>query len=176
MGWSVRDRQNRTLIREAFLRSLLVFCGWSVHAKFAKLAAAGMVGYRDLPRDFFATRFWQKLLYCADVVLIRFGHSLSVLPMAIEHSEGPSLAVRPCKDRSGWYVEAWWLKRPLEQIGHFHTHGDARKWIEFESISYFVLREIESMIRQRSGSGATPESALDAPPLSSRGPPSEAAA
>jgi hypothetical protein len=64
----------------------------------------------------------------------------------------------------------------LEQIGHFHTHGDARKWIEFESTSYFVLREIESMIRHRNGSGAMPESAPEAPPSSSRTPASEAAA
>jgi hypothetical protein len=64
----------------------------------------------------------------------------------------------------------------LEQVGHFHTQGDARKWIEFESTSYFVFREIESMIRHRGGSGVMPESAPDAPPLSLRPPASEAAA
>ena len=52
--------------------------------------------------------------------------------MATTNSEGPCLAVRPCKDRSGWYVEIWWLRRPLEEIGHFHTYGDARRWIELE--------------------------------------------
>ena len=67
--------------------------------------------------------------------------------MATTNSEGPCLAVRPCKDRSGWYVEVWWLKRPSEEIGHFRTHGDARKWIEIESACYFALREIESMMR-----------------------------
>jgi hypothetical protein len=87
--------------------------------------------------------------------------------MATTISEHPRLAVRPCDDRSGWYVEAWWLKRPLEKIGRFPTHGDARKWIEFESTSYFVLREIEAMITRRV-SGAMPEGAPDAPPLSSR--------
>ena len=61
------------------------------------------------------------------------------------------MAVRPCKDRSGWYVEVWWLKRPSEEIGHFRTHGDARKWIEIESACYFALREIESMMRPRGG-------------------------
>jgi hypothetical protein len=64
----------------------------------------------------------------------------------------------------------------LEEIGHFHTQGDARKWIELESTSYFVLREIESMIRHHGESGAMRESAPDAPPLSLRPPASEAAA
>jgi hypothetical protein len=96
--------------------------------------------------------------------------------MATTNSEGPCLAVRPCKDRSGWYVEVWWLKRPLEEIGHFHTHGDARRWIELESVAYFALREIESMMRPRGGSGAMPETAPEAPPLPSPPPPSEAAA
>lgn len=96
--------------------------------------------------------------------------------MAATNSEGPSLSVRPCKDRSGWHVEVWWLKRPLEQIGHFHTHGEARKWIELESVSYFALREIESVMRPRSGSGVAPESASEASPLPSPRPASEAAA
>jgi hypothetical protein len=96
--------------------------------------------------------------------------------MATTNSEGPCLAVRPCKDRSGWYVEVWWLRRPLEELGHFHTYGDARKWIELESVSYFALREIESMMRPRKKSGAVPESASEATPLSSLPPDSEAAA
>jgi hypothetical protein len=95
--------------------------------------------------------------------------------MATTKSEGPCLAVRPRKDRSGWYVEVWWLKHPLEEIGRFPTHGDARKWIELESASYFALREIESMMRPRGGSGAMPESAPEAPSLPSP-PASEAAA
>jgi hypothetical protein len=84
--------------------------------------------------------------------------------MATATSEHPYLAVRPCEDRSGWYVEAWWIKRPLEKIGNFPTHADARKWIEFESTSYFVLREIESMIRPGGVPDALPERRSDASP------------
>ena len=68
--------------------------------------------------------------------------------MATANSERPYLAVRPCDDKSGWYVEAWWVKRPLEKIGHFATYFEARNWIMLESTSYFVLREIESMIKR----------------------------
>ncbi len=81
-------------------------------------------------------------------VLPRIDSCMFGAPMATANSETPCLAVRACEDKSGWYVEAWWLKRPLEKIGRFHTHCDARKWIEFESTSYFVLREIGSMIKQ----------------------------
>ena len=62
--------------------------------------------------------------------------------------EYPLLAVRPREDKSGWYVEAWWVKRPLEKIGHFATYFEARNWIMLESTSYFVLREIGSMIKK----------------------------
>ena len=96
--------------------------------------------------------------------------------MATTSSEGPCLAVRPCKDRSGWYVEVWWLRRPSEEIGHFRTHGDARKWIEIELACYFALREIELMMRPRSGPDAKRESAPEAPPLSPPPPAGEAAA
>jgi hypothetical protein len=82
--------------------------------------------------------------------------------MATARSECPYLAVRPCEDRSGWYVEAWWIRRPLEKIGHFPTHSDARNWIELESTSYFVLREIELMIRPGGVSGSLPEGVPDA--------------
>jgi hypothetical protein len=68
--------------------------------------------------------------------------------MARADSGIPYLAVRPCEDRSGWYVEAWWIKRPLEKIGHFTTYSEARNWITLESTSYFVLREIESMVKR----------------------------
>jgi hypothetical protein len=68
--------------------------------------------------------------------------------MATPHSNQPYLSVRPCEDRTGWYVEAWWVNRPLEKIGHFHTHSEAREWVAFESASYFVLREIGSMVKQ----------------------------
>jgi|HubBroStandDraft_4_1064222.scaffolds.fasta_scaffold294958_2 hypothetical protein len=67
--------------------------------------------------------------------------------MATARSKHPYLAVRPCEDKSGWYVEVWWINRPLEKIGHFATHSEARNWITLESTSYFVLREIESMIK-----------------------------
>jgi hypothetical protein len=62
--------------------------------------------------------------------------------------EYPLLAVRPREDKSGWYVEAWWTNRPSEHIGRFATQSDARNWITLESTSYFVLREIESMIKR----------------------------
>jgi hypothetical protein len=68
-------------------------------------------------------------------------------PMAAK-PEYPLLAVRPREDKSGWYVEAWWTNRPSENIGHFATQSDARNWITLESASYFVLREIESMIKR----------------------------
>jgi hypothetical protein len=69
--------------------------------------------------------------------------------MATANSKRPYLAVRPWKDKSGWYVEAWWINRPLENIGHFATYSEARNWITLESTSYFVLREIGSMIKHR---------------------------
>jgi hypothetical protein len=61
--------------------------------------------------------------------------------------EYPLLAVRPREDKSGWYVEAWWTNRPSENIGHFATQSEARNWITLESTPYFVLREIDSMIK-----------------------------
>ncbi len=68
--------------------------------------------------------------------------------MATLKFEHPLLAVRPREDRTGWYVEAWWTNRPSENIGRFATQSEARNWITLESGSYFVLREIESMIKQ----------------------------
>jgi hypothetical protein len=68
--------------------------------------------------------------------------------MATSRSNWPYLAIRPHDDRSGWYVEAWWINRPLEKIGHFSTQGEAREWIALEATPYFVLREIESMIKE----------------------------
>jgi len=61
--------------------------------------------------------------------------------------EYPLLAVRPREDKSVWYVEAWWTNRHSENIGQFATQSEARNWITLESTSYFVLREIESMIK-----------------------------
>jgi hypothetical protein len=68
--------------------------------------------------------------------------------MAAAISEHPLLAVRPREDKSGWYVEAWWTNRPSENIGQFATQSEARNWITLESTSYFVLREIEAMIKR----------------------------
>jgi hypothetical protein len=136
------------------------------------------VGCGDGPKVGYITRRLFHDQFSEEIVILRISRLIrdlfSIPPMATANSEGPCLAVRPRKDRSGWYVEVWWLKRPLEQIGHFHTQGEARKWIEFEATSHFVLREIESMIRHRGGSGAMP-SAPDGPPLSLRPPASEAA-
>jgi hypothetical protein len=67
--------------------------------------------------------------------------------MAPSKSKHPLLAVRPREDKTGWYVEAWWTNRPSENIGHFATQSEARNWITLESTSYFVLREIETMIK-----------------------------
>jgi hypothetical protein len=71
-----------------------------------------------------------------------------VLPMATSKFEHRLLAVRPREDKTGWYVEAWWTNRPSENIGQFATQSEARKWIALESTSYFVLREIEAMIKR----------------------------
>jgi hypothetical protein len=48
---------------------------------------------------------------------------------------------------SGWYVEAQWINRPKEKIGDFATFAEARDWITLESTSYFLLREIDLMIK-----------------------------
>jgi hypothetical protein len=69
--------------------------------------------------------------------------------MATENPNRPSLSVRPCEDRSGWYVEAWWPNRPLEKLGHFQTHSEAREWVALESVSFFVLREIGPSVKAR---------------------------
>jgi hypothetical protein len=76
--------------------------------------------------------------------------SSSVPQMATARSNSPYLSVRPYDDKSGWYVEAWWIHRPLEKIGHFATHSEAREWIELESAAYFVLREIGATMIKRS--------------------------
>jgi hypothetical protein len=68
--------------------------------------------------------------------------------MAAPNSSRPLLSVRPCEDRSGWYVEAWWTHRAVQTIGHFHTKSEARDWVTLEAASYFALREIGSMIKQ----------------------------
>jgi hypothetical protein len=68
--------------------------------------------------------------------------------MAKVHSkEIPYLAPRPFEDGSGWYVEASWIQRGKEKLGHFATFAEARDWIDLESISHLVLREIGSMIK-----------------------------
>jgi hypothetical protein len=67
--------------------------------------------------------------------------------MAKSRSNWPYLAVRPHDDRSGWYVEAWWVNRPLERIGRFGSYREASDWMALEATTYFVLREIESTIK-----------------------------
>jgi len=67
--------------------------------------------------------------------------------MADTHSERPYLAPRPFDDGSGWYVEAQWINGARETIGHFATYAEARNWITLESTSYFVLREIGSIVK-----------------------------
>jgi hypothetical protein len=59
----------------------------------------------------------------------------------------PYLTPRPFEDGTGWYVEAQWVGRPAELLGHFKTNSEASNWINLESIAYFVLRELESMIK-----------------------------
>ena len=54
----------------------------------------------------------------------------------------PYLSPRPFDDGSGWYVEAQWIERPTEQLGHFAICSEARDWIAFQSTAYFVLREL----------------------------------
>jgi hypothetical protein len=76
-------------------------------------------------------------------------YAAGVVPPMAAKPEYPLLAVRPREDKSGRYVEAWWTNRPSENIGHFATQSEARDWITLESTSYFVLREIESMIKHR---------------------------
>jgi hypothetical protein len=67
--------------------------------------------------------------------------------MAKIHSRHiPYLAPRPHHDRAGWYVEAQWVGRAKEQLGRFDTYSEARDWIDLESTSYFVLREIGSTV------------------------------
>jgi hypothetical protein len=63
--------------------------------------------------------------------------------MAKVHSRAiPYLTPRPFDDGSGWYVEAQWVDRPPERLGHFAIYSEARDWIALESVAYFVLREL----------------------------------
>jgi hypothetical protein len=54
----------------------------------------------------------------------------------------PILTPRAFEDGSGWYVEAYWIGRPVEQLGRFAVYSDANDWITLESAAYFVLREL----------------------------------
>jgi hypothetical protein len=63
--------------------------------------------------------------------------------MAKVHSkEIPYLTPRAFEGESGWYVEVYWIARPLERLGRFATYSDANDWITLESAAYFVLREL----------------------------------
>jgi hypothetical protein len=91
-----------------------------------------------------------QCLACGWAGALDLGRVAFLVPqMATLKSEHPLLAVRARDDRSGWFVEAWWTNRPSENIGHFATQSEARNWITLESTSYFVLREIESMIKHQ---------------------------
>jgi hypothetical protein len=68
--------------------------------------------------------------------------------MALAGSEQPNLIPRPRERGPGWYVEVQWIDRASEKIGQFATYSEARNWIALESTSYFVLREIGSMVDQ----------------------------
>jgi hypothetical protein len=54
----------------------------------------------------------------------------------------PILTSRFLEDGSGWYVEVYWIARPMEQLGRFVSYSEANDWIALESAAYFVLREL----------------------------------
>jgi hypothetical protein len=63
--------------------------------------------------------------------------------MAKVHSRQiPYLSPHAFEDGSGWYVEAYWIGRPPEQLGRFASYSEANEWITLESTAYFVLREL----------------------------------
>jgi hypothetical protein len=64
----------------------------------------------------------------------------------------PCLTPRPFDDGSGWYVEAQWVDRPPERLGHFAIYSEARDWIALESIAYFVLRELGQLLNSEKSS------------------------
>jgi hypothetical protein len=71
------------------------------------------------------------------------------LVMAKVHSrEIPYLTPRPFEDGSGWYVEVQWIGRPTEQLGRFAIYADASEWITLQSTAYFVLRELERLVKR----------------------------
>jgi hypothetical protein len=53
-----------------------------------------------------------------------------------------ALTPRPFDDGSGWYVEAQWVGRRTEQLGHFTVYSEASDWIALQSTAYLVLREL----------------------------------
>ncbi len=68
--------------------------------------------------------------------------------MATAHSRNtPILTPRAFEDGSGWYVEAYWIGRPMEQLGRFAVYSDANDWITLESAAYFVLRELGQIVK-----------------------------
>jgi hypothetical protein len=73
--------------------------------------------------------------------------------MAKVHSRAiPYLTPLPFNDGSGWYVEAQWIDRPPERLGHFAIYSEARDWIALESIAYFVLRELGQQVNSKQSS------------------------
>jgi hypothetical protein len=59
----------------------------------------------------------------------------------------PILTPRAFEDGSGWYIEAYWIGRPPERLGHFATYSEANDWITLESAAYFVLRELGHVVK-----------------------------
>jgi hypothetical protein len=69
--------------------------------------------------------------------------------MAKVHSrEIPYLTPRRFEDGSGWYVEVYWIGRPMEQSGRFAFYSEAPDWIALEAVAFFVLRELGQTVKQ----------------------------
>jgi hypothetical protein len=63
--------------------------------------------------------------------------------MAMAQSRNiPILTPRTFEDGSGWYVEVYWIGRPIERLGRFAAFSEANDWITLQSAAYFVLREL----------------------------------
>jgi hypothetical protein len=58
----------------------------------------------------------------------------------VQSREIPYLSPRQFEDGSGWYVEVYWIGRPMERLGRFALYSEANDWITLESAAYFVLR------------------------------------
>lgn len=61
----------------------------------------------------------------------------------------PILNPRAIDDGSGWYIEVYWIGRPPERLGRFAVYAEAGDWIRLESAAYFVLRELDQIVKPR---------------------------